>query len=201
MILSLLAVICAAEFNLPNSDNVFVFEGPGLVMFEGITHVDQGLHVDYRLGVGQDAGEPGETGQDSHTDFQTLAGIIPLGDRLSSSFFRMTELPEDALNQLRALSPGQSVVFEAQLRAQFDSRPYQSLTEVSVLFEGCDSVETPAGQFDVQRYLVDYPTIANIGGQLVQSSARRVVDYAPALGWPVRHDYGEAGEALLIRID
>jgi hypothetical protein len=194
---AVLSMSCIVDLAAPQDGAVFVYEAPRQVFFERIDDIGAGGRVTHRMSV---AGDPNSDPIDTRTDFSTLAGLIPVGNAMGD-YSRTIEVPDGALAAVSALEPGEVVRFDVIVRARLRSGAYQSPAQITVRFEGCGVAETPAGRFDVQRFAVVSPGVAARGGAPELSEVRRVVDYAPALGWPVRHDYGEMGEAVLVRVD
>lgn len=188
---------CSADFGAPEAGTVFVFQGPGLGIFETVQLNGEPGRVDYRLSVSQSVDGPS---QDSQTTFATLAGIVPMGDSLGDSY-RFIDLPSDAFDRLQVLREGEALTLDGVLSARLGGQAYRGSARISVTLVGCEPVDTPAGRFETQRFAVAYPSVARTGGRFQTHRNERIVNYAGRLGWPVRHDYGEAGEAVLVRVE
>lgn len=194
--LAALSTTCQADLNPPEQGAVFVYDAPGLHIHESLTLVAPDGRVDYRLGI---APGPDAAARDSLTDYATLAGIVPIGDRQGDGF-RTLDLPPGAFDEIAALPENDQVTFDVRLTARLDGETLQARDRVIVRLEGCGVVETPAGRFDVQRFRVTFPTVTRSGSRFERGEAERIVDYSPTLGWPVYHDYGDAGAAELVRV-
>jgi hypothetical protein len=198
IVLASLAGSCQAEFNPPPRQAVFVFDAPGFFAFEAVGPAAQNGQVSYQLAVARTADHQPA---DSQTQYLTLAGVIPMGDRFMDQS-RSIDLPSDAFSRLAQLREGETLELQARVRARLQGQSYQDEARVNVRLLGCEAVTTPAGQFETQRYGVSYPSLGlDPRGRYRVEQVERVVYYAPELGWPVRHDFGPDGTANLVRID
>ncbi len=193
-----LGASCQAEFNPPQAGAVFVYQSLDFAAFETVGSAARDGQVNFQLAIAPGTDQPPV---DARTEYSTLAGVIPTGNRFMDQS-RNLRLPDDAFSQMAQLSEGDSLAFEGRLIARLQGQTYRGQAQVSVRLQGCGPVTTPAGRYDTHRYAVSYPSVGlDPRGQFRVEQVERIVYYAPELGWPVRHDFGSDGSAELIRME
>ena len=175
---------CEIPINMgsPNVGAILEFRVGDFISYQEVTDTSSNGAISTRWYMAPEANAPAGLRRGYEITRRNLYGILHY-ETVSRSLLAVD--PAELSNSISQMIPGDVIEFAVPYSSQGRAEEFYELASIRIKFEGCGSVSTVLGQFEVLNFEVRRPHRVGRGNSAVMRESTTNYAYAPSVGWPV----------------